>query len=217
MEGSLRLAGARIASEATMTENTSTLTDVNPLDIVKGADETDGEFVRVEYTAYPSPDAPHAETALPHARWAADIQDEHVNPKIKETFKVLSGELQVVAGEQEQLLTEGDEITISGRYPHRHWNPSEKPARIRYEARPALHMDEALETAFVLAQAGKADEHGNPDLLPLAVFQDAYPDHFYSTDLPILVQKVLFKVLAPIGRLAGYRATYSREDIADLR
>lgn len=200
-----------------MTENTSTLTDINPLNVVKGADETDGEFVRIEYTAHPSPDVSDVETTPPHARWAADIRDEHVNPQIKETFKVLSGELQVVAGEQQHLLTEDDEITISGHYPHHHWNPSEKPARIRYEARPALHMDKALETAFVLAQAGKADDQGNPNLLPMAVFQDAYPDHFYSTDLPILVQKVLFKVLAPIGRLAGYRATYSREDIAELQ
>ncbi|MDS0476876.1 cupin domain-containing protein [Natrinema sp. 1APR25-10V2] len=140
-----------------------------------------------------------------------------MNPQVKETFQIISGGLQVVAGDQEYLLTDGDKITISGKHPHRHWNPSDRPARICYEARPAIHMDEALETAFVLAQAGKADEHGNPDLLPLAVFQDAYPDHFYSTDLPIIVQKLLFKVLAPIGRLAGYRPTYSREDIADLR
>lgn len=200
-----------------MPDNASPRTDADPLTIVKGADETDGEFVRIEYTAHPSPNSPHAETALPHARWAADIQDEHVNPRIEEDFEVLSGELKVVTGSQERRLTQGESITIQGSRPHRHWNPSDKPARIRYEAHPALHMDKALETAFVLAQAGKADDQGNPNLLPLAVFQDAYPDHFYPTHLPIGAQKILFKALAPIGRLAGYKATYTRDEIDDLR
>lgn len=200
-----------------MTETSSTLTDVDPFEVVKGADETDGAFVRVEFTAHPTPDTPHAESALPHARWAADVRDEHVNPRIEEYFRVLTGELKVVTEGRERLLTEGDETTIRGDRPHRHWNPSDEPARVRYEARPAIHMEEALETAFVLAQAGKTDSQGFPNLLPLAVFQAAYPDHFYSTDLPIAVQKVLFKLLAPLGRLAGYDATYSREDIDALR
>lgn len=200
-----------------MTESRQDLTDVNPFEKLKGADETDGEFVRFEFTVHPSPDAAHAGADLRHARWAADGRDEHINPKIEEFFRVLVGEYTVVVEEEERLLTEGDEITIPAGVPHRHYNPSDQPTRIRYEARPAFRFDEAFESMFTLAQAGRTDEQGFPNILQFAVIQDAYPGLFYATDLPVSVQKALFKLLAPVGRLAGYRATYSREDVADLR
>lgn len=200
-----------------MTENPSTLTEAEPFEIVTEADETDGEYVAVEYTAYPSAGTPDAETDLSHARWAADTDDEHVNPRIEEYFRVISGEFKVVVEGQERLLTDGEDVTIQADRPHRHWNPSDEPARIHYEARPAIQMGEALETAFVLGQAGEVDERGLPTLLPMAVFQDAHPDHFYSTDAPIVVQKAMFKLLAPVGRLAGYQESYSLEDVDSLR
>lgn len=200
-----------------MAETTQDLTETNPLEILKGSDETNGEFVQLELTVHPSPNAARADPGLPHARWAADTSDEHVNPRVEESFEVLAGEYKVVIEGEEHLLTEGEEVTFPGNVPHRHYNPSDRPARIRYEARPACQMDKGLESVFVLAQAGRTNEQGLPNLLQFAVIQDAYPGVFYSTDLPISVQKALFKVLAPIGRLAGYEATYSREDVDALR
>lgn len=200
-----------------MTETTHDLTEANPFETLKGTDETNGEFVRCELTVHPSPSAGRDASDLPHARWAVDAVEEHVNPKVDEYFEVLVGEYVIETEEEKHLLTEGERITISGDVPHEHYNPSDRPARIRYEARPACGMDEALESVFTLAQAGRTNEQGLPNILQLAVIQDAYPGTFYSTDLPIGVQKALFKVLAPVGRLIGYEAAYSKTDVDGLR
>lgn len=204
------------AEGGTMTDPTQDWTDADPFVVVEGAEETDGEFTLMEFTAHPSPDAPNAESDLAHARWAADGRDKHVNPKVEETFEVLRGEWNVIIEGEEHQLTEGDSVTIPGDIPHRHLNPGDKPTRVRYEARPACEMQPFLETFFTLAQAGKTDE-GLPNILQLAVIQDAYPGHFYLANVPISVQKAFFKILAIIGRLAGYEPTYSREDIDELR
>lgn len=200
-----------------MTETTQDLTETNPFETLEGTAETNGEFVRFELTVHPSPSAGPDAADLPHARWAVDAAEEHVNPKVEEFFEVLVGEYEVAIEGEAHRLTEGEGITIPRGVPHEHYNPSDRPSRIRYEARPACGMDEALESVFTLAQAGRTNEQGLPNILQLAVIQDAYPGTFYSTDLPVGVQKALFKILAPIGRLAGYEATYSRTDVDALR
>lgn len=200
-----------------MTETGRGLADLEPFERVTTADETDGEFVRLELTVHPSPDAARADVDLPHARWAADGVDEHVNPAVEERFGVLTGEYEVVIAEEEHRLGEGDGITVPGDVPHRHRNPSDRPSRIRYEARPARGMGDVLESMFVLAQAGRTNRRGLPNPLQFAVIQNAHPGLFYSTDLPIGVQKLLFTILAPLGRLAGYEPSYSRDRIDELR
>lgn len=47
-----------------------------------------------------------------------------------------------------------------------------------------------------------------PNLLQLAVIFSKYDDVFIPTSPPRAVQKILFAVLAPIGKLLGYRPEY---------
>ena len=49
---------------------------------------------------------------------------------------------------------------------------------------------------------------GLPNLLQIAVMAQAYRKEIAFGGMPILVQRLLFGVLAPIGRLLGYRASY---------
>lgn len=200
-----------------MPDNQQNFTDFEPFEIVTEADETDGAFVQVEYMVHPDPASSDTESDLSHSRWAVDLTDEHVHPKFEESFEVLAGDWKVAFAGDEYFLSTGNEISIPMGVPHRHWNPSDQPTQIRLEARPAQQFGAVLETAYTLAQAGKADESGLPNILQLAVTLDAYPDHFYPTDLPIWVQKGLFRILAPLGRLVGYKARYSREEIDDIR
>ncbi|MGH3113923.1 MAG: hypothetical protein ACRDOP_10720 [Gaiellaceae bacterium] len=58
---------------------------------------------------------------------------------------------------------------------------------------------------YGLAAEGKTDERGAPNLLQAAVVGHAHLDDFSLARPPYAVQRVLFAVLAPLGRLAGYR------------
>lgn len=204
-----------------------------PFKVVKRAEETGGAFVRIEAVLYPSIDDPsigdpsidapqkgssqsgsrstsQTGSSLKHPRWMVDTSGEHLHPRQEEYFKVLSGQLRVALRGDEQTLREGEEITLPPRVPHRHWNPADRPARIALEHRPALQSELIFETLYESAKAGYADEEGFPNFLQLAVLQNKCPDHAYTTDLPIIVQKGLFAVLGPLGRLLGYRVSSSQ-------
>jgi hypothetical protein len=61
---------------------------------------------------------------------------------------------------------------------------------------------------FGLAQDGKTNDKGMPNLLQTALFCLEYEDVIYFTKPPRWVQKILFNLLAPFARLLGYRGTY---------
>lgn len=201
-----------------MAETIPDLTTVEPFTVVNRPDDPRTDPLRAEVTVHPAPNTTADETDLSHARWAVDLteSDEHVHPKWEERFEVKAGEYRVVSEGTDTTLTEGDEASLPRDVPHRHWNPTNRPVRLRYEARPGLRGAEAFETLFTLAQMGRVGEDGLPNPLQFAVIQDTYPDLFYTTDLPRSVQRAMFTVLAPIGRRLGYKASHSREEIEDL-
>jgi hypothetical protein len=58
---------------------------------------------------------------------------------------------------------------------------------------------------YALATEGKTDDQGAPNLLQAAVVGRQHLDDFSLARPPYAVQRILFAVLAPVGRLAGYR------------
>lgn len=191
------------------------LTSLDPHVVKKTAEETDGEFVRFESTIHPALNADEIETTLSHKRWGIDFPSQHLHPKQKERIAIVSGTLQVSIEGDERTLTEGEEITIPPNTTHRHWNATSHPVRVVWERHPPFRTKEWAESAYVIAQAGHADEEGTPHWLQLAVLVDEYPDESaYLPVLPVGIQKLLFSLLAPIGSLVGYEATHSRNDSA---
>lgn len=195
-----------IDENRTMPDDPQDLLDAEPFNFMKRTNETDGAFVRFEYTLHPAPDAPSSAPECAHPRWLIDVEDEHIHPRQEEFFAVRSGKLRVAFADTERTLTKGEEITLPAGVPHRHGNPAERPARIVCEHRPALQSEPITEALFESAQAGHAAENGRPNLLHFAAIQSEYPGHAYRADLPIPIQKALFTLLAPIGRLAGHKA-----------
>jgi len=61
-----------------------------------------------------------------------------------------------------------------------------------------------------LARDGKVNQNGRPNLLQSAVLACVYRQEWRLARPPYGIQVVLFGVLAPIGRLLGYRASYPR-------
>lgn len=62
-----------------------------------------------------------------------------------------------------------------------------------------------------LAQDGKTNRAGLPNLLQLAVIMQQYRREFRPVKPPLIVQKIIFTLLAPLGRLCDYRATYGEK------
>lgn len=184
------------------------IADAEPFVIAKSGEDTDGEYVRIETTVHPSLDADVTDVDLDHERYLIDNPDEHVHPKLEEVIEVIAGEYAVEFEGTEHRLREGEEITVPRGTAHRHWNPSAQPARVAHEHHPAIGSDEHARTMYALAQDGKTNEKGIPNPLRFAVVSKAYPGLAYTTAAPIWLQKLGFAVLAPIGRLVGYEATY---------
>lgn len=152
--------------------------------------ETAGELLEVEsvYTT-PSPSRPPT----------------HYHPAQEEIFRVLAGELHVVINGRRRTLKEGETLVITEGTRHGMW-AEEAGVRVNWQTRPALETETFFETTFGLASQGKTNEKGTPNLLQGAVIARAYSDVFRLASPPLAVQRLLFAVLAPVGRLLGYRA-----------
>src|SRR6266545_8313494 len=157
--------------------------------------DTDGEAVVIETVVQP------------HGFVAA----AHVHPFQSERFAVAAGALGLKAGGEKLLLGPGEVATVEPGTPHRFWNAGEEPVRFVCEVRPALQFESLLETMFALAANGKTNRKGMPNLLRLAVIANAHFDTVRLPFLPAWLQKAGLVFGAPLGRLAGYAATYSVE------
>ena len=136
----------------------------------------------------------------------------HVHPLQEEHFKALSGTLGVQVGDERRRLSEGEEATVLPGTPHRWWNESDdEEARVLVELRPALNTETFFETAYGLARDGKTDENSVPSLLQMAVaLNGLHKGEIYLATPPIAVQKALFALLSPVGKLVGYRDHYPK-------
>ena len=159
---------------------------------LKTGSETDGELVQID--TYNPP------TGVP--------EPEHVHPFQQSGAEVISGSLRFRVGGEERSVKAGESITIPANTPHHFWNDGEQEAHFIQWFRPALKIDRFFETFFGLAQDGKLNDKGLPPLLQLAVSVPYFGDVGRLASPPWVVQRAIFAVLAPVGRLLGYRAQY---------
>jgi hypothetical protein len=109
---------------------------------------------------------------------------------------------------QTSTLRQGDAATIEPNEWHDWWNASARDARVRVEVTPGERFGHMIETLFGLARLGYTDSKGMPSLLQLALTAREFSDVIVFRSPPLLVQRALFGVLAPIAHWRGYRATY---------
>jgi quercetin dioxygenase-like cupin family protein len=154
------------------------------------SEDTAGELLEVEsvYTS-PSPSRPPA----------------HYHPAQEEIFRILAGELHAVINGRQRVLKKGETLVVVEGTRHEMW-AEEAGVRVNWQTRPALKTETFFETIFGLASQGKTNEKGTPNILRAAIIARAYSDEFRLAGPPWMVQRLLFAVLAPFGRLLGYRA-----------
>lgn len=157
------------------------------------------------------------ETALRERTVAPGFPHEsraHAHATLTETFRVLEGEARYRLGETEGTLAAGESIEMPRGVPHVHpWNAGSGVLRVTQEVR--LHGDDVagasavedyLVATFALAREGRTSADGRPPLLQVAVSLHAAYPHVYLAGIPRPLQRILFALLGPVGRAAGYRA-----------
>ena len=154
--------------------------------------ETDGQSLRID--SYNPP--------------TGDPEPEHVHPFQESGAEVISGSLRFSVDGEERSVKAGESITIPANTPHHFWNDGEEEAHSVGWFRPALKIDRFFETYFALARDGKLNEKGSPYFWQTAVMVPYFGDDIRLPSPPWTVQKAFFGLLAPIGRMLGYRPEY---------
>ena len=126
----------------------------------------------------------------------------HYHPHQEEHFEVLAGIFRVNIAGEEQEYHPGDTFFVPQAAEHWMQNISEEEGRVIWQVRPALRT-QAFFTA--MWQASEHSPSGRPSLLQLAVLLQAYRAEFISSKPSLLIQRFLFGILAPVGRLLGHR------------
>ena len=132
----------------------------------------------------------------------------HIHPTIDERFTVLKGKIGYMLGDQKGVLQAGDSADLPRGIHHDWWNAGDEEARVIVEVRPAKRFEQMAITLFSLAREGKTDKKGIPNPLQMAVIAKEFDDVVQFLNPPPWIQRLLFGVLAPLGRMLGYKAIY---------
>jgi quercetin dioxygenase-like cupin family protein len=136
------------------------------------------------------------------------VTGEHVHPAIDEDFMVLRGRVGFRIDGRESIAEPGKRLHVPAGTAHDWWNAGEEEAHVRVEIRPGARFEEMALNLFGLAQDGKTNSKGMPNLLQAAIFIREFSDVLYFTRPPLWVQRLLFGALARIARVLGYRGSY---------
>ena len=135
------------------------------------------------------------------------VMGEHLHPGMEERFTVLRGQVAFRLEGRVAIAQPGVELIAPPGALHDWWNAGPEEALVRVEIRPAARFEAMIRNAFGLAQDGKVNKRGVPNLLQLAVFAREFADVIQFARPPRIVQGILFGLLAPLARLVGYRGS----------
>jgi mannose-6-phosphate isomerase-like protein (cupin superfamily) len=133
----------------------------------------------------------------------------HVHPAQDERFEILAGSVAFKLDGKELTAGPGDRVLVPAGSTHQFWNEGEEEAHFVCEIRPALKFEQLVETMFALAADGKTNRKGMPNPLRLAVIAHETFDTVRLPFPPAWMQRLGLVAGAALGRLVGYRPTYT--------
>lgn len=146
---------------------------------------------------------------------AGDGPPEHYHVGYEETFEVVDGELTVEVAGTPHRVSPGETHTVPAGTVHRPRYDGDEFAAAIGTVRPAAKTLQLLMTMFGLAHEGKVNEAGRPGFLQGMVMTAGFADDTVFVSSPAVIQP-LSTVLSPVGRLLGYRATYSKYETSEF-
>ena len=133
----------------------------------------------------------------------------HLHTTTDETFEIISGRLSYILSGEKNEIGPGEKITLPMGKTHTHYNNGAGPLLMYQTFTPSLDIDLFLENIFGLDAEGKVPK-GKPAFFQLMVWSKKFQCKAYIASVPLGIQKVLSDILAPVGRLLGYKAVYKR-------
>jgi mannose-6-phosphate isomerase-like protein (cupin superfamily) len=140
----------------------------------------------------------------------------HYHPAQDEHFDILEGVLRVEVAGVERDVHADETLDIPRGTPHRMWNPHSRPARARWETRPAGRTEAWFTALAELQGTGHVDDHGTPRPLPFAALAHAYRDTFRLAAGPQPATRLAVAALAGAARATGRAPHPSGRDLGAL-
>jgi len=150
--------------------------------ITRKAQETDGEISRVELVLEGAQSGP----------------PKHVHPGQREIYTVEEGELTVTLGGDRRVVHAGESIETPAGVVHGFDNASDAPVRFRADHLPALRFEEYIRLVHRTVQGKKATL---PVIMRIIRIESSFSETLLPPPGP---PRVMSKVLAGLGKLAGY-------------
>jgi mannose-6-phosphate isomerase-like protein (cupin superfamily) len=133
----------------------------------------------------------------------------HVHPSIHERLTAVSGRVGIMLHDAISIAEPGKMIEIAPGVPHRFWNAGIVAATLMLDIEPAKRFEAFMRNMIGLAQDGKTDPTGMPNLLQLAATATEFDDVIRFLSPPRLLQRLVFPILTPIAAMRGYKGSYS--------
>jgi quercetin dioxygenase-like cupin family protein len=138
------------------------------------------------------------------------VPSSHAHPEQEECFTVLAGQMRFRVGGRRVTARPGDTVRIPPGTVHHFANAGSGPARVAVQSRPALNMQELLETAAALAQDQHAASRAVPNPLDLALFMRDFEREVRAPYLPAALVRAVTHPVAWLARRRGLDARYRR-------
>lgn len=155
--------------------------------------ETGGKYTKIKFTVKPGGFNPV----------------EHVHPQFDESFKVLSGKLSYTLDGDSFHISAGGKITLPKGIPHTHFNGETEDLVMEQTFTPSLDVEVFLENLLGLTADGRLHK-GAPEFLQVMVWLRKLKAKTYLAKIPLGIQNFLSFLLAPVGSILGYRASYEK-------
>jgi mannose-6-phosphate isomerase-like protein (cupin superfamily) len=133
----------------------------------------------------------------------------HVHPIQEERFEVVEGTMRFRRRGRKVIAKPGDVVVVPPGARHKFQNGGDEEAHVRVEVRPALRMEQLLQTSVNLAEEGRTNSKGMPKPLDLALFVHEFKEEVTGPFLPGWLQRMMLAPLAWIARKRGHGARYA--------
>jgi quercetin dioxygenase-like cupin family protein len=135
------------------------------------------------------------------------VPSSHTHPEQEERFTVLEGRVRFRLGVQVVYAGPGETVTVGAGTAHRFANAGSGTARLLVEVRPALRMEQLLETAAALTRSRNRVPGGLPRPLDLALFLREFE---HEVKVPFVPGFLVRPITAALTQLAGWRGLDAR-------
>jgi len=138
------------------------------------------------------------------------VPSSHAHPEQEERFTVREGRLRMRVGWRRVTAGPGDTVRVPPGTVHHFANPGSVPARVTVVTRPALDMQDLLQTAAALATEQHAAARRLPRPVDLALFMRDFEREVRAPYLPTALVGAVIRPAAWLARRCGLDARYRR-------